>query len=86
MHVQANDIKTRGVKAMTDALDDGVCIVSNRGTPVLAAIDIDKYNEFRNWELNKALAECKADIANGDYNIIKSDEDVERHMKEVGCG
>ncbi|MBM7074595.1 hypothetical protein JQC92_21690 [Shewanella sp. 202IG2-18] len=81
MNVQANDVKVKGVKALSDAIDsDGVCIVSSRGKPILAAIDIEQYQKFREWELSQALAECETDIAAGDYKVI---DDVDAHVAEL---
>lgn len=79
MTVSANDIKTRGMAAIEDAFDsDATCLLTKRGKPVYAVIDLNDYDEFREWQLDKAVKEAEEDIAAGNFTVVT---DIDAHVK-----
>ncbi len=76
----ANDLKTRGVSAVEEALKhDDELVISVRGRHRFVVMDIEKYNHLRELELATAGAEAKADYAAGRYTT----ETVAEHMQRV---
>ncbi|MFV2005197.1 MAG: type II toxin-antitoxin system prevent-host-death family antitoxin [Gammaproteobacteria bacterium] len=78
--ITANELKTKGVSVVEDALrSDDEAIITVRGKETYVVIDINKYSKFREYELEIALQEARADIAEG--RVIR--ESVDDHMKRV---
>lgn len=78
--ITANELKTKGVSVVEDALrSDDEAVITVRGKETYVIIDIDKYSKFREYELEVALQETRADIAAG--RVIR--ETVDDHMKRV---
>ncbi len=78
--ITANDLKTKGVSVVEDALlDDGEAIITVRGKEKYVVIDMNKYNKLREYELEVALLEARADAAAG---RVKH-ESVDAHMKRI---
>jgi len=78
--ITANELKTKGVSVVEDALrSDDEAVITVRGKETYVIIDIDKYSKFREYELESALQETRADIAAG--RVIR--ETVDDHMKRV---
>lgn len=78
--ISANNLKTQGVSAITDALADAPeAIVSVRGKDRFVVMDIAHYHYLRECELTAALVESQADIAAGRF--VK--ESVDAHMKRL---
>ncbi len=78
--ITANELKTKGVSAVENALKaDGEAIISVRGEQKYVVIDLVKYGKFREYELEIALLEARADIAAGRARS----ESVDNHMKRV---
>lgn len=76
----ANELKTRGVSAVEEGLQDNdELLISVRGQERYVVMNIEKYNRLRELELAAALAEAKADYETGRYTT----ETVEEHMKRV---
>lgn len=76
----ANDLKTRGVSAVEEGLQDNEeLLISVRGQERYVVMNIEKYNRLRELELTAAVAEAKADYAAGRYTT----ETVEEHMQQV---
>lgn len=68
MNIVANDLKTKGVGAIDDALKYAQeAIVTVRGKPKYVAISLDKYNQFRKYELESSLREVREDMKKGDF-------------------
>lgn len=62
----ANDLKTKGVAAIEEALSDQQeVIVSVRGKERFVVMEIAQYYYLRECELEAALAETRADLASG---------------------
>lgn len=54
MNVSDSDLKNRGLAAIEDAISlDSTCLLTQKGKPVYAVIDLDNYYEFRMWQLDK---------------------------------
>ena len=82
-YITANDLKTKGVSLIEEeAAEYGEAIITVRGKVKFVVIPIEKYNEFREYELLAALDESKKDIEEGRFNI----ESVEDHMKRITRG
>jgi hypothetical protein len=66
--VVANDLKTKGIKAIEDALMGQLeAPVSVRGQVKYVVMSQQQYQYLRECELEAALAESKADLANGRF-------------------
>ena len=78
--ITANELKTKGVSVVEDALrSDDEAVITVRGKETYVIIDINKYSKFREYELEIALQETRADIAAS--RVIR--ETVDDHMKRV---
>ena len=78
--ITANELKTRGISAVEDRLKDGEeVIISVRGRGRYVVMSLEKYARLREFELDMAVMEARADYEAG--NIIT--ESVEDHMKRV---
>ena len=78
--ITANDLKTKGVTVVEEALlDDDEVVITVRGKEKYVVIGMDKYSKLREYELEIALLEARADVAAG---RVKQ-ESVDAHMKRV---
>lgn len=78
--VTANELKTRGVSAVEDRLrTEEEVIISVRGIDKYVVMSLEKYARLREFELDMAVAEARADYEAG--RIIR--ESVDDHMKQV---
>jgi prevent-host-death family protein len=78
--VTANELKTRGVSAVEDRLErEEEVIISVRGKDRYVVMSLEKYSRLREFELDIAVMEARADYEAG--NIIT--ESVDAHMKRV---
>lgn len=78
--VAANDLKTKGIKAIEDALvSEPEASLSVRGQVKYVVMSQEQYQYLRECELEAALAESKADIAAGRF--VK--ETVAQHIKRL---
>ncbi len=78
--ISANELKTQGVSAITEALADSPeVMVSVRGKDRFVVMNIEHYHYLRECELTAALAESQADIAAGRF--VK--QSVDAHMKRL---
>jgi prevent-host-death family protein len=78
--ITANELKTKGVSVLEDALlSDDEAVITVRGKEAYVVIGIDKYSKFREYELEIALQEVRADLAAG--RVIR--ESVDDHLKRV---
>ena len=76
--VVANDLKTKGIKAIEDALlTEPEASLSVRGQIKYVVMSQDHYHYLRECELDAALAESKAKPRSGDF--VK--ETVTEHLK-----
>jgi len=78
--ITANELKTKGVTVVENALQsDDEVIITVRGKDKYVIIDMNKYNKLRDYELEIALLEARADVAKG---RVKR-ESVTAHMKRI---
>ena len=78
--VTANELKTRGVSVVEDRLKTGEeVIISVRGQSKYVVLSLETYARLREYELDMALQEARADYKAG--RVIS--ESVEDHMKRV---
>lgn len=78
--ISANDLKTKGVKAIEEALaSQPEVAVSVRGQVKYIVMSQEQYQYLRECELEAALAESKADIDSGRF--VK--ETVAQHVRRI---
>lgn len=78
--VTANELKTRGVSAVEERLEtEDEVIISVRGQDKYVVMSIDKYSRLREYELDIAVQEARADYKSGRVTT----ESVDEHMKRV---
>jgi len=78
--ITANELKTKGVSILKSTLiNTDEAIITVRGKDRFVVINVDKYNKLREYELEIALLEAKADIAAG----RSQHESIDDHMKRV---
>ena len=78
--ISANELKTRGVTAIENALSETTeAIVSVRGKDTYVVMSLDQYSHLRTCELEAALHEIRKDLAEGRF-ITESPAD---HLKRI---
>jgi PHD/YefM family antitoxin component YafN of YafNO toxin-antitoxin module len=78
--ISANDLKTKGVKAIEDALaSQPEVAVSVRGQVKYIVMSEEQYQYLRECELEAALAESRADLEAGRF--VK--ETVAQHIRRI---
>lgn len=78
--ITANELKTKGVSVVENALkSDDEAIITVRGKDKYVIIDMNKYNKLRDYELEIALLEARADVEKGRVQH----ESVAAHMKRI---
>jgi len=78
--ISANELKTQGVTLVENILlNEEEAVITVRGKQKYVIIDMKKYSQMREYELEVALLEAKADIANA--RVTK--ESVAEHIKHV---
>ncbi|VAW69412.1 hypothetical protein MNBD_GAMMA10-2147 [hydrothermal vent metagenome] len=79
-NIAANDLKIKGVSVLEKALEGGgEAIITVRGEQKYVVINMKQYDRLREYELEIALLEARADIAEGRARR----ESVDEHMKRV---
>lgn len=79
-HISANELKTRGIAAIEQALaTQPEAVVSVRGKDRFVILDMAQYQFLRECELEVALAEAKADVAAG--RVVR--ESAEAHLARL---
>lgn len=79
-HLNATELKTRGVTAIEAALEkDLEAVISVRGKNRYVVMSMEHYNHLRECELDVAIAEVRADVAAGRFKI----QTPEEHVAEV---
>lgn len=78
--ISANDLKTRGVGAIDQALQDQTEVaVTVRGEVKYVVMSKEQYQYLRECELEAALAESKADLDAGRF----VSESVAQHLNRI---
>jgi len=79
MVVTANEVKKRGVSLFDELLKKfDEIIISSRGKNKYIVMDIETYEDFRAYRLDKAYKEVMEDVKRGDYHT-----DIDRHLREL---
>jgi len=82
-HISANDLKTKGVSAIEAALaSQPEAIVSVRGKDRFVVMEVAHYHYLRECELEAALLETRADLAEGRYVTESPEAHLARLDKE----
>lgn len=83
--ITANDLKSKGVSVLEDALEDqDEAIISVRGKPRFVVMDIDHYERLREAEIHSAWQEARTAITQADYVEVSAEEHIARLRKELG--
>ncbi|MCF6224743.1 MAG: type II toxin-antitoxin system Phd/YefM family antitoxin [Xanthomonadales bacterium] len=78
--ITANELKTKGVSILENTLIDAdEAVITVRGKERFVVINLEKYNKIREYELEIAVFEAKADISAGRVH----QESVDEHMQRV---
>ena len=77
--ITANDLKTKGIAAIEASLkNQPEAIISVRGKECFVVMDLEHYHYLRECELEAALAETHANLANGKFIQESPEEHVNR--------
>jgi len=78
--VTANELKTKGVSVVEERLKtEDEIIISVRGQDKYVVMSLKKYSRLREYELDLAVQEARADYEAG--RVIT--ESIDEHMKRV---
>ena len=78
--ISANELKIRGISAVEDQLEnEDEVIISVRGKDRYVVMSLEKFASLREFELDMAVKEARADYEAG--NTVT--ESVEDHIKRV---
>jgi hypothetical protein len=78
-NVSANDLKTKGVSAIEAALaHQPEAVISVRGKERFVVMDMEHYHYLRECELESALAQTRADLAEGRFVKASAEEHLAR--------
>jgi prevent-host-death family protein len=77
--ITSNELKTKGVSQIKRALEkDFEAVITVRGKAKYVVMDVERYDEVREMELDAAIAASRADIAAG-----RCHNSLERHLAEL---
>ena len=80
MVISANEVKTKGVSFFEKVLQKSDEIIINvRGKNKYVVFDMERYNEFRQNELDLAHMKAMQEIKRGKYKVQTASE----HVKEL---
>lgn len=78
--ITANDLKIRGVSAIDMVVEESEeAVVTVRGKNTYVVIPIEKYNYYRECELEAAINETRRELEQGKYVA----ETVDEHIKRI---
>ncbi|MGR5308090.1 type II toxin-antitoxin system prevent-host-death family antitoxin [Vibrio mediterranei] len=81
MNISANELKTRGTQAIEEALSsDSVATITVRGRCAYVVTSVSEYDEFREWQLDKALKETEGDLQTGRFEVL---DNIEDHIRDL---
>jgi PHD/YefM family antitoxin component YafN of YafNO toxin-antitoxin module len=73
--ISANELKIRGVTAIESALlNNSDVAISVRGKKRFVVVNVDYFEQLREYELQKAVRASKEDIASGRFIIETAEE------------
>ena len=77
--ITANELKTRGVKAIAEVLEHREEVgITVRGKVKYVVMSVEEYDKKRFLELDLALREVEEDIKNGDYKKESAKDHIKR--------
>ena len=80
MIVSANDIKTKGVTLLDKLFEKASEVITNvRGKNKYVVIDIERYKQLRELELDRLYEETMQEIKEGRFKT----QSVEEHLSEL---
>jgi predicted DNA-binding protein len=84
MVVTANEVKKRGVSLFDELLKKfDEIIISSRGKNKYIVMDIETYEDFRAYKLDKAYREVMEDVKRGDYRVVSAREHIESLKEDL---
>ncbi len=84
MIVSANEVKKRGVSLFERLLTKAnELIITVRGKQKFVVLDIDRYNEFKKYELDIAYLKAMNDIKNKNYKEQSAKEHISELLDEL---
>lgn len=87
MNISANEVKVKGVSIFSTLLEKAQEIVINvRGKNKYVVVDIDRYNELRELEIEKAYQDSISDKQAGRYKVLTAQEHLEELAQELRNG
>ena len=84
MIITANELKTKGVKAIEKKLEeDESLLLTVRGKPKYVVMSVEEYDRMREAELDLAIVQIKKEIEEGKYttSLKKHFEEIESSLK-----
>jgi len=82
--ITANDLKTRGVSALEQALSsEDETIISVHGKPRYVVMAIEHYERLREAELLAGWSQVREAVDNGDYVVETAEQHIERLNREL---
>jgi len=77
--ISANELKTRGISAIEAALaHDSEALISVRGKDRFVVMPLEQFQYLRACELEAALAQTRAELADGRFVASSPEEHLER--------
>ncbi|MFK5881025.1 MAG: prevent-host-death protein [Sulfurospirillum sp.] len=84
MTITANEVKTNGVSVFDNILNKADELIINvRGKNKYVVLDIERYQAFREGELDIAHMKAMNDIKQGNYKIQTASEHIEELVSEI---
>ncbi len=84
MTISANEVKKNGVSIFERLLKKAnELIITVRGKQKFVVLDIDRYNEFRKYELDIAYLKAMSDIKNKNYKEQSAKEHISELLDEL---
>jgi len=82
--ISANEVKTKGVSVFDNLLGKfDELIINVRGKNKYVVLDIERYRELRENELDVAYFKAMQDIKNGNYKTQNAREHIKELMDEL---
>ncbi|MDI1231247.1 MAG: hypothetical protein PSU93_08875 [Methylobacter sp.] len=83
--ITANDLKRSGVssieRAMTDS-DEHQVLIDVRGKTKYIVLDIEEFNHYREYQLEKAIHEAEECLVSGQYRVIDDIDDFAEQLRQ----
>jgi len=84
MTISANEVKKRGVSIFDEMLKKfSEIAITFRGKKKYIVMDIKRYEELREKELELAYKEVMEDYKNGEYRIVSAKEHIDSLKEEL---